>query len=78
MSGNDEEAGGENVIEIRTLSDEEIIINWATQNKISKEAIDKLFKEGFTSKEAMLLLEDEDFRRTKIPKGQQKLILAAV
>ena len=28
--------------------------------------------------EAMLLLKDEDFGQTKIPRGQQKLILAAV
>ena len=76
MSLNEEDS--ENVIEIRTVSDEEIVINWATQHKISKDAIDKLFKEGFTSMEALLLLEDEDLGRTKIPRGQQKLILAGV
>lgn len=42
------EEKSENVIKIRTLSDEEITINWGTQKKISKEAMDKLFKEGFT------------------------------
>ena len=78
LSGNDEAVVGENVIEIRTLYDEEIVINWVTQKKISKDTIDKLFKEGFTSMEAMLLLEDEDISRTKIPRVQQKLILAAI
>ena len=68
----------ENVIEISTLSDEEVVLNWAARGKISQDAIEKLFKEGFTSMEAMLLLEDEDLARTKIPRGQQKLILAAV
>ena len=68
----------ENVIEISTLSDEEVVLNWAARGKISQDAIEKLFKEGFTSMEAILLLEDEDLARTKIPRGQQKLILAAV
>lgn len=76
MSLNEEDL--ENVIKTRTVSDEEIVINWATQNKISKDTVDKLFKEGFTPMEALLLLEDEDLGRTKIPRGQQKSILAGV
>ena len=68
----------ENIIEISTLSDEEVVLNWAARGKISHDAIEKLFKEGFTSMEGMLLLEDEDLARTKITRGQQKLILAAV
>ena len=57
MSAEDEV---ENVIEISTLSDEEVVLNWAARGKISPHAFEKLFKEGFTSIEAMLLLEDED------------------
>ena len=77
MSGNDEDKVG-NVIEITTLSDEEIVLNWASQSKVSRDGIEKLFKECFDSMEAMLLLEDDDLARTKIPRGQQKLILAVV
>ena len=54
----------ENIIDTSTLSDEEDVLNWATCGKISLDAIEKLFKEGFTSMEAMLLLEDEDLART--------------
>ena len=84
MSAEDEV---KNVIEILMLrdeevvlnnSDEEVVLNKAACGKISPDAIKKLFKEGLTSMEAMLLLEDEDLKRTKILRGQQKLILAAV
>ena len=33
----------------RTLTNEEVVLNWAIQNKISKDSIEKLLKEGFTS-----------------------------
>ncbi|MEW8548573.1 MAG: hypothetical protein AB2693_34155, partial [Candidatus Thiodiazotropha sp.] len=68
----------ENIIEIATLTDKEVVSNWAAENKIARDAIKRLFKEGFTSMEAMLLIEEEDLARTKIPRGQQKLILSAV
>lgn len=67
-----------NLIEIRTMSDEECVSSWAVQNKISSDAIERLFKEGFTSMEALKLLDSDDLGRTKIPRGQQKLILASV
>ena len=73
MSAEDEV---ENVIEIWMLSDEEVVLNLAAHGKVSPDAIEKLFKED--SMEAMLLLEDEDLAWTKIPRGQQELILAAV
>ena len=60
------------------MSDEEIVLDWASHHKVSRDAMEKLFKEGFTSMEAMMLLEEDDLTRTKIPRGQQKLILAAV
>ena len=68
----------ENVIELRTLTDEEIALNWAAGNKISYDSMEKLFKEGFTSMEALELIDSDDLARTKIPRGQQKLILANV
>ena len=68
----------ENVIELRTLTDEEIALNWAAGNKISYDSMEKLFKEGFTSMEALELIDSDDLVRTKIPRGQQKLILANV
>ncbi|MEW8548569.1 MAG: hypothetical protein AB2693_34135 [Candidatus Thiodiazotropha sp.] len=67
-----------NLIEIRTMTDEECVNNWAAQNKISAEAIERLFKEGFTSMEALKLVDSDDLSRTKISRGQQKLILASV
>ena len=68
----------ENLNEIRTLSDEEVVSDWAVGNKISADAVEKLFKEGFTSIEAIKLLDSDDLSRSKIPRGQQKLILASV
>ena len=59
-------------------TDEECVISWAVQNKISSDAIERLFKEGFTSKEAMKVLDSDALGRTKIPRGQQNLILASV
>lgn len=68
----------ENLIEIRTSTDEELVQAWAIQNSISTDAIEKLFKEGFTSMRAIKLIDGDDLARTKIPRGQQKLILASV
>lgn len=68
----------ESLIEIRTSTDEELVQAWAIQNSISTDAIEKLFKEGFTSMRAIKLIDGDDLARTKIPRGQQKLILASV
>ena len=77
MAQQQEVSIGENLIEIRTLSDE-VVSDWAVGNKISAAAVEKLFKEGFTSIEAIKLLDSDDLSRSKIPRGQQKLILASV
>lgn len=58
--------------------DLEKVQQWAEQNKISPEAVKVLTKEGWTSMEALELLETEDIAATKIPRGQQKLLLKAV
>lgn len=68
----------ENVITITTMTPEEVVTNWASQNMISAGAVDKLFEEGFTSLEALKLLDEEDLSKVKIPRGQKKLILACV
>lgn len=68
----------ENVVEIRTLTEEELVTAWAFENKITNDAMEKLVKEGFCSMAAIKLLEAEDLAKTKIPRGQQKLILLSV
>ena len=60
------------------MTDEQIVAAWAAQCKISQEAVEKLASDGFTSMEAIQLLDREDMKRSKLPMGQQKLILAAV
>ena len=59
-------ADNENVIEIITFSPEQLVWQWATQNKIGEEAVDRLFEEGFTSLEAIRLFDAEDLSRSKI------------
>ena len=54
------------------------MLQWARENKISEGAVDRLFEEGFTSLEALRLLDEEDLSKSKIPRGQKKLILACV
>lgn len=68
----------DNQIEIRTMTDEEIVASWASKHKISADAVDKLFEEGFTSMEAVSLINAEDLSKIKIPRGQKKLIIASV
>lgn len=68
----------DNFLEIRTMSDEEMAEAWATEHKISGDAIEKLFKEGFNSLDAIRLIDADDLARTKIARGQQKLIIVSV
>lgn len=67
-----------NVLEIRTSTNEEMVAAWTAENNISDEAREKLLKEGFTSIDAIKLIEMDDLVKTKIPRGQQKLIFASV
>lgn len=57
--------------------DEQAVHDWAAAKKISADAVKFLVKDGFTSLEALGLLQLEDLN-TKIPKGQQRLIMQAV
>lgn len=60
-----------------TEADEQAVSDWATSNKISSDCLKQLIKDGFTSMEAIALLQPEDLS-PKIPRGQHRLILAAV
>lgn len=57
------------------LSDKDVVINYCLQNKVEKGAIDELLKRGYTSLEALRLVEVEDLVSPKIPKGQRRLII---
>ena len=73
--------GDENLAEetgqvvLSELTDEDLLINFCLQNKISKTAIDELLKRGFDSLEALSLVDIEDLVMPKIPVGQRRLIL---
>lgn len=60
-----------------TEADEQAVSDWATSNKISADCTKQLIKDGFTSMEAIKLLQSEDLS-PKIPRGQHRLILSAV
>ena len=66
---------GKNNVTITTMTPEQIVMEWASRNKISSDTIEKLFGEGFMSLEAIRLLDAEDLSWSKIPRGQKKLIL---
>ena len=51
---------------------------WATVHKINVKTVDLLVKDGFSSMDAVELLDKEDLVQSKIPRGQQKLLLKAL
>lgn len=57
------------------LTDEELVTQFCLQNKVSKAATEALLKRGFTSLEALKLVEMDDISVEKIPRGQRRLIL---
>ena len=65
-------------VAVVALSDEELIMQFCIQNKVSKTATDELLKWGFTSLEALKLVELDDLSLEKIPCGQRCLILHIV
>ena len=65
----------EETVVLSDLSDSDVVIKYCLENKISKDAIDELLKRGFTSLEALQLVEMGDLVGPKIPKGQRRLIL---
>ena len=56
-------------------SDEELVIDFCLANKVSRTAAEELLKRGFTSLEALKLVEMDDLSTEKIPKGQRRLIM---
>ena len=65
-------------VAVVALSDEELVMQFCIQNKVSKTATDELLKRGFTSLEALKLVELDDLSSEKIPRGQRRLILHIV
>ena len=68
----------ENTIEVRTMTFKEVVLHWAKQSKILIDSVEKLFKDRFTSMEAIKLIDGDNLGKTKITRWQQKLILASV
>ena len=68
----------EKVISITAMTPEEVVANWEHENIINSGAVEKLFEEGFTSLEALRLLDEEDLSKVKIPRDQKKLIRSCV
>ena len=73
MDENQTEIDGQGVV--TDLADEDVVINFCLQNKITKSAIDELLKRGFNSLEALSLVIMDDLISPKIPVGQRRLIL---
>ena len=62
------------------MSEEDIaqLKSWAENAKLSTETRKILIKEGWTSLDAVILMDAGDLENTKIPRGPQKLLLHAV
>ena len=67
-----------NVLKISTSTNEEMVAACTAENNITDDAHEKLLKGGYTCLDAIKLIEMEDLIKTKIPRGQQKLIFASV
>ncbi|MCG8113587.1 MAG: hypothetical protein N0E59_22785, partial [Candidatus Thiodiazotropha taylori] len=60
---------------VSEVSDEDMVINFCLQHKISRASIEELLKRGYTSLEALSLVDMSDLVTPKIPKGQRRLIM---
>ena len=65
-------------IEQTEVDSETTLRLWAVDQKITGKTVDMLIKEGFCSMEALMLVDGEDLSHTKIPRGQQKLVLKVI
>ena len=62
--------------EAQQLADEEAKVRaWAAARNISGDACDVVIGMGFSSLEALACLDADDLRKSKVPVGQQKLLL---
>ena len=57
------------------LSDQDIVISYGLENKVSKTAIDELLKRGYDSLAALRLGNIEDLSSQNIPMGQRWLLV---
>ncbi|XP_063402490.1 uncharacterized protein LOC134686719 [Mytilus trossulus] len=62
----------------KTMTDVERVLTWADAKKLSEATANAVISLGFDSMEALALLEGEDLQKTKIPIGQQKLLLKSI
>ena len=58
---------------VSELSDTDVVIKYCLENKISKDAIDELLKRGYTSLEALQLVEMGDLVGPKSPRASAAL-----
>lgn len=72
-SENNAEVSG--IATITDLSDADRVAKYCLENKIDKQAIDELLARGFTSLEALALIDIEDLNSVKITRGQRRLIM---
>ena len=54
---------------------EKALREWAAAQKVTSKTVDLLIKDGFNSMEAVEMLDCDDLLQSKIPRGQQKLLL---
>ena len=54
------------------------LLKWAAENKMTIKAVDILVNKGLNSMEAVALLDADDVGQSKMPRGQQKLLLKAL
>ena len=69
-SGDDANA---NMANVSDFSDQDILISYCLENKVSKRAIDELLKRGYDS--LVRLVNIEDLSSQNIPMGQRRLIV---
>ncbi|CAG2196096.1 unnamed protein product [Mytilus edulis] len=60
------------------MTDVERVLTWADAKKLSEATANAVISLGFDSMEALALLEGEDLQKTKIPIGQQRLLLESI
>ena len=67
-----------NMATVSDLSDQDILLSYCIENKVSKTAINELLKRGYDSLAALRLVNIEDLSSQNIPMGQRWLIVHSV
>ena len=60
------------------LTDEELLVEFLIQNKVSKTCVEEVMRRGFASLYMLALAEHDDLKGPEIPLGQQRLIMHLV